>query len=189
MNNLIPQSFTRKWANDLGVPVISLDYSKAPEAVFPTPIDECEVQYKFIVDQLHSYLNVRPKNIILCADSAGAVISSGLLIRLMKQSYHTLPSGMLYIYPSTTLDGKYTHSYLKGVKESLISVSMLNSCKNAYISFEQKGELEANPIYLDRKTVNASENPLFHIWKERWPKTIFMVGKRDPLLDDSLKLF
>ena len=35
MSSFIHQTYTRKWANNLNVPVLSVDYGKAPEYPFP----------------------------------------------------------------------------------------------------------------------------------------------------------
>jgi hormone-sensitive lipase len=35
MSSFIHQTYTRKWANDLNVPIISVDYGKAPDRPFP----------------------------------------------------------------------------------------------------------------------------------------------------------
>lgn len=35
MSSFIHQTYTRKWANNLGVPIISVDYGKAPLRPFP----------------------------------------------------------------------------------------------------------------------------------------------------------
>ena len=44
------QSYTRKWANQLGVPVLSIDYSKPPEHRYPEPLWDVEAVYRFVVE-------------------------------------------------------------------------------------------------------------------------------------------
>ncbi len=35
MSSFIHQAYTRNWANNLSVPIVSVDYAKAPEQPFP----------------------------------------------------------------------------------------------------------------------------------------------------------
>lgn len=35
MSSFIHQTYTRNWANELGVPIVSVDYGKAPEYPYP----------------------------------------------------------------------------------------------------------------------------------------------------------
>jgi hormone-sensitive lipase len=41
MSSFIHQTYTRKWANSLKVPIISVDYGKAPEYPFPEGLYDC----------------------------------------------------------------------------------------------------------------------------------------------------
>lgn len=38
--------YLRGWAQDLGVPVLSVNYSLAPESPFPHALDQCYAAYK-----------------------------------------------------------------------------------------------------------------------------------------------
>lgn len=35
------QTYSRKWANLLKIPIFSIDYSKAPEHPYPEGLDDC----------------------------------------------------------------------------------------------------------------------------------------------------
>jgi hormone-sensitive lipase len=43
------QSFTRKWANSLKIPIFSIDYRKAPKYRYPTAVEDCLTAYQFII--------------------------------------------------------------------------------------------------------------------------------------------
>lgn len=45
------QCYTRKWANNVGVPVFSIDYRLAPKYPYPDPINDCYQAYVWIVTQ------------------------------------------------------------------------------------------------------------------------------------------
>ena len=127
------QNYSRKLAKGVQVPFICFDYTKAPDQTFPAPVDECETLYKFVVEHLHEHLNIRPKNIVLCGDSAGGNLVCALMIRLLRQKYSKMPDGMLLIYPSTNLQKHFCPSYLNGIRNGIISVNLLDLCRRVYI--------------------------------------------------------
>jgi len=78
------QVFTCKWAKEVGVPVFSIDYRMPPEYPFPIAAHDCLTAYRFIVNHIHEYLNIKPANIYLTGDSAGGNLAcslTGLLLR------------------------------------------------------------------------------------------------------------
>ena len=49
------QNYNRKWANVLGVPIISIDYRMPPENPFPQAPHDCLTFYRFVLAHLHQY--------------------------------------------------------------------------------------------------------------------------------------
>jgi len=41
MSSATHQNYTRKWANELNVPVFSIDYKLAPQDPFPAAVNDC----------------------------------------------------------------------------------------------------------------------------------------------------
>jgi hormone-sensitive lipase len=44
------QSYTRKWANSVKIPVFSVDYKKVPENLFPVGLNDCWQTYNWILN-------------------------------------------------------------------------------------------------------------------------------------------
>lgn len=42
------QSYTRRWANELNLPVFSVDYRLAPENPYPDPVNDCYQAYVWV---------------------------------------------------------------------------------------------------------------------------------------------
>ena len=49
MDSASHQNYTRKWANELGVPVFSIDYRLAPKYPYPDFVNDCYQAYVWIV--------------------------------------------------------------------------------------------------------------------------------------------
>lgn len=47
------EAYLREWAKELGVPIISIDYSLAPEARFPLALQECLFVYEWLQQPEH----------------------------------------------------------------------------------------------------------------------------------------
>lgn len=104
------QSYTRIWANKLKVPIFSIDYRKPPNFRFPVGLEDCFACYTFIIEKIHQYFNVRPRNVILAGDSAGGNLAVALQGLLMQRRYPILPKGIYLAYPAVDLRMKYSPS-------------------------------------------------------------------------------
>ena len=49
MDSSMHQSYTRKWAIGLQIPVFSVDYRLAPKNPYPDPVNDCYQAYVWIV--------------------------------------------------------------------------------------------------------------------------------------------
>ena len=50
MNSCLHQNYTRQWANELSVPVFSVDYRLSPKNPFPDPVNDCYQAYYWIMN-------------------------------------------------------------------------------------------------------------------------------------------
>lgn len=67
---LLFQMYLRVWARDLNVPIISVDYSLAPEAPFPRALEECFFTYAWALKNLDR-LGTTAEYFCVAGDSAG----------------------------------------------------------------------------------------------------------------------
>ncbi len=101
------------WAGKTGLPVLSLDYRKAPEYPYPYSLNECYDVYHTIVASSGRCIGLsgetRPK-IVLSGDSAGGNLATGVVLMILQsastdsrhwQNEETLPppEGLVLIYP------------------------------------------------------------------------------------------
>lgn len=105
------------WSGKTGLPVLSLDYRKAPEYPYPYALNECYDVYHTLVATLGRCIGLAgmaPPRIVLTGDSAGANFLTGLCLmilqsasldqRLQDQEVLPVPEGLILIYPSLDMN-------------------------------------------------------------------------------------
>ncbi|KLJ07642.1 esterase/lipase [Blastomyces silverae] len=106
------------WAGRTGVPVLSLDYKKAPEYPYPYALNECYDVYHTIVTSRGRCIGLSGKvspSIVITGDSAGGNLAAGLtLMVLQSESTNSRkrrgedslppPAGLVLIYPSLDMN-------------------------------------------------------------------------------------
>lgn len=105
------------WAGRTGLPVLSLDYRKAPEYPYPYALNESYDVYHTLVATLGRCIGLAglsPPRIVLTGDSAGANFAVGLCLmilesasmdrRLQDQQPLPVPEGLVLIYPALDLN-------------------------------------------------------------------------------------
>lgn len=134
------QVYTRTWANELDVPIFSVDYRMPPEYAFPQAPHDCFVVYQFLLNYVHQFMNVRPTNIFIAGDSAGGNLAFSLTGLILK---HRLPNprGIYVSYPATDLRLMFSESRLHSINDVLLWPSTLLLCLNTYLQGDfKKGE-------------------------------------------------
>ena len=105
------------WAGRTGLPVLSLDYKKAPEYPFPYALNECyDVYHTIVVTQgrcLGLAGHVAPR-IILTGDSAGGNFATGVVLMILQSVMERqasrgekslpVPEALILIYPSLDMN-------------------------------------------------------------------------------------
>lgn len=103
------QGFTRKWANELKIPIFSIDYRMAPEHLHPTAAYDCLRVYKFLNEHLFTFMRINPKNIYIAGDSAGSTLTCSLTALILKENLPK-PKGLFLVYPGLDLRNIYYSS-------------------------------------------------------------------------------
>lgn len=60
MSSFIHQTYTRIWANDIKVPIISVDYGKAPDRPFPKGLYDCLEAYMWTLAIFKQIYEISP---------------------------------------------------------------------------------------------------------------------------------
>lgn len=106
------------WAGKTGLPVLSLDYRKAPEFPYPYALNECFDVYRTIIASRGRCVglsgDVVPR-IVITGDSAGGNLATGLTLMIIEsgsinqlqyqgQAPLPIPEGLVLVYPSLDMN-------------------------------------------------------------------------------------
>lgn len=105
------------WAGKTGLPVLSLDYRKAPEYPYPYALNECFDVYTQIVATRGRCIGMKPKScprIVLTGDSAGGNLAAGTTLMIIQSNLQTggtssrgilpSPAGLVLLYPALDMN-------------------------------------------------------------------------------------
>ncbi|KAK3684237.1 alpha/beta-hydrolase [Podospora appendiculata] len=106
------------WAAKTGLPVLSLDYKKAPEYPYPYALNECYDVYSTIVKSRGRCIGLSGKEVpkvVVTGDSAGGTLATSMTLmviesgsspvrRFQGQADLPIPAGLVLFYPSLDMN-------------------------------------------------------------------------------------
>ena len=106
------------WAGRTGVPVLSLDYKKAPEYPYPYALNECYDVYHTLVTTRGRCIGLSGRKcpkIVVTGDSAGGNLAAGLTLMILQsrsgdsqkwlaEDVLPAPEGLVLVYPSLDMN-------------------------------------------------------------------------------------
>ncbi|KAL1882365.1 hypothetical protein VTK73DRAFT_1924 [Phialemonium thermophilum] len=106
------------WAAKTGLPVLSLDYKKAPEYPYPYALNECYDVYTTIINTRGRCIGLLGRDVpqvVVTGDSAGGNIATAMTLmviesgsspvrRFQGQSDLPVPAGLILFYPSLDMN-------------------------------------------------------------------------------------
>lgn len=106
------------WAAKTGLPVLSLDYKKAPEYPYPYALNECYDVYTTIINSRGRCLGLSGKEVprvVITGDSAGGTLAASTTLMIIEsgsspvrrfqgQSDLPVPDGLVLFYPALDMN-------------------------------------------------------------------------------------
>jgi hormone-sensitive lipase len=83
MSSFIHQTYTRIWSKNINVPIISVDYGKAPECPFPGGLYDCFEAYMWTLYVFRQIYDADSFRVVLVGDSAGGNLVAALINMLI----------------------------------------------------------------------------------------------------------
>ncbi|XP_053308333.1 hormone-sensitive lipase [Spea bombifrons] len=129
------EPYLRTWAQELEAPILSVDYSLAPEAPFPRALEECFYAYCWALRHCR-LLGSTGERVCLAGDSAGGNLCITVSLRAASVGIR-MPDGIMAAYPATLLQATASPSRLLTLMDPLLPLSVLSKCLSAYAGTER----------------------------------------------------
>ncbi|XP_029927407.1 hormone-sensitive lipase isoform X3 [Myripristis murdjan] len=138
------EPYLKSWSQELGVPILSVDYSLAPEAPFPRALEECFYAYCWALRN-HHLLGWTGEKVCLVGDSAGGNLCVTTSMRAAAHGVR-MPDGIVAAYPATLLTAYASPSRLLTLMDPLLPLSVLSRCLSAYAGTEPQTEKQVEKV-------------------------------------------
>ncbi|KAH0507135.1 Hormone-sensitive lipase [Microtus ochrogaster] len=176
------EPYLKTWAQELGVPIISIDYSLAPEAPFPRALEECFFAYCWAVKHC-DLLGSTGERICLAGDSAGGNLC--ITVSLRAAAYGVwVPDGIMAAYPVTTLQPSVSPSRLLSLMDPLLPLSVLSKCVSAYSGTETEDHSDSDQKALGVMGLVQRDTSLFfrdlRLGASSWLNSFLELSGRKP---------
>ncbi|CAG8734689.1 8926_t:CDS:2, partial [Racocetra persica] len=110
------EEYLAQWAKTTQVPILSIDYGKAPEYPYPYAIEECFDVYRSVIESNGEVIGMagwkdkdgnqrKQMKIVLIGDSAGGNLVASVMYKILEsQMPIPHPNGLILIYPCLNFD-------------------------------------------------------------------------------------
>lgn len=122
--------YLRDWAVSLDTPILSVDYSLAPEAPYPRAIEEVFYAYCWMLKNAE-YLGTTGKRVVLAGDSAGANLCIALTLKCIEMGIR-IPDGVFLAYCPTLINFVPSPARLLCLMDPLLPFGFMMRCLRAY---------------------------------------------------------
>ncbi|PZP34420.1 MAG: alpha/beta hydrolase [Roseateles depolymerans] len=155
-------------AGTLGVPVISVDYTMAPEARFPVPIEQSLAVYRALVQQHGA------EHLMGISSSAGGQIMLAMLLRAAQEGLPMMKAQVLFT-PASDLSGAGDSAVANDGRDVVAAGPALRSVRQFYLGEADPKDPRVSPIYAQ--------------FPHDFPASVIVTGTRDLMLSNATRLF
>ncbi|XP_059176328.1 uncharacterized protein LOC131956011 isoform X2 [Physella acuta] len=131
--------YLRDWAVTVDVPILSVDYSLAPEFPFPRALEECFYAYAWAVQNCEQ-LGSTGEKIVVVGDSAGGNLAISTAMRAASFGIRT-PDGVICVYPCTVVRYTPSPARLLSLLDPVLPVGLVTRCLAAYAGINEEHPL------------------------------------------------
>lgn len=148
------------------VRALGLNYRLAPETPFPGAVDDAVSAYRWLLEQ-----GLAPGRIAIAGDSAGGGLTAATLLAIRDRGLARPAAGVL-LSPWVDLEG--TGESMNGgiADDPMVRKDLVAAMAPPYLNGASPRTPLASPLYADLR---------------RLPPLLVQVGRREVLLDDSLR--
>ncbi|XP_024937022.1 hormone-sensitive lipase isoform X2 [Cephus cinctus] len=129
--------YLRSWAISLGVPILSIDYSLAPEAPYPRALEEVVYAYAWALKHSTTLLGSTADKVIFIGDSAGANLNLATTLRCFELNIRR-PDGIFMAYTPVLVEFIPSPARLLCLTDPLLPFGFMMRCLKAYTAGDNK---------------------------------------------------
>ncbi|CAF4618549.1 unnamed protein product [Rotaria sp. Silwood1] len=122
--------YLKPWALGLEIPIVSIDYSLAPEYPFPRAIEECFYAYAWVLKNANK-LGWTGKTLLFVGDSAGGNLVTVVTMKAIEVGLRK-PDAIICFYTPFLLGYSMSPSRLMAIMDPLLNTGFLWRCLAAY---------------------------------------------------------
>ncbi|XP_023945668.2 hormone-sensitive lipase isoform X2 [Bicyclus anynana] len=131
------ETYLRDWAAKLGMPILSVDYSLAPQAPFPRALEEVFYAYCWMINHFKE-MGTTGKRIVFAGDSAGANLIAGCTLKILSAGLRP-PDGLFMAYAPLLVSFIPSPARLLCLMDPILPFGFMMRCLKAYASPNAKG--------------------------------------------------
>ncbi|XP_075232649.1 hormone-sensitive lipase isoform X2 [Lycorma delicatula] len=124
------ETYLCQWVKSIDVPLLSVDYSLAPEAPFPRALEDTFYAYCWALNHLN-ILGTTGRRIVAAGDSAGGNLILGLTIKCITEGIRP-PDGLFLAYVPVIVSIIPSPARLLCLMDPLLPLGFLTGCLRAY---------------------------------------------------------
>ncbi|KAL7064841.1 hypothetical protein AAHC03_05235 [Spirometra sp. Aus1] len=127
-------TYLRPWAEKLDCPIVSVNYSLAPEAPYPRALDECFYAFAWVMANRQRLGARSDARVVICGDSAGGNLTLGVCLRAASLNLVEPPAGALVVYAPTLIAYVPSPSRMLTVCDPLLPTAYAGVDERAYLA-------------------------------------------------------
>lgn len=202
------ESYLREWASKLDVPILSIDYSLAPQAPFPRALEEVFYAYCWALKN-PELVGSTGENIVFVGDSAGGNLNTGCLIKCIEMGIRK-PKGIVDIYTPFWVGFNVTPARFLSCIDPVLPFGFTSRLCKSYaqipeVTLNEKLEESNEPgekkkkrriryeSFAEEFNVKVHDSPLISPYLAsdevltQFPTVKLVATSLDPCLDDSIE--
>jgi hormone-sensitive lipase len=178
--------YLRTIASKVDVPIISIDYSVAPEAPYPRAIEEVFYAYCWILNH-PEFCGSTLERIGIISESAGSSIIMACIIKCLQNSIR-IPDRLVNVYGVCSADLSITPSRFLSLIDPILPYSLMMEMLISYTVYKD----QVNNASSKEHCLKISDDPLISQMTapdevlRKFPAISFLCPTMDPFLDDSI---
>ncbi|KFY80351.1 hypothetical protein V499_00787 [Pseudogymnoascus sp. VKM F-103] len=160
---------------NLSINIFTLEYSLAPEAKFPTQLNEATAAYKYLIEEE----KIDPNSVFILGESAGGHLALSLAYNLLQQGLPR-PGKVGLLYPWANLENSGTSFETNKYKDCLDKGDLVR-CADWLIGGDGRSK------FADFMNFASSPPRKGLRWSQVLPSTWVIIGGNDVLVSDVCK--